>query len=40
VEFRINPADRKIAATAIVHNARLVTADKNLPSAELIDTLW
>lgn len=35
-----DPADRIIAATAIIHNARLVTADKNLLSAELVDTLW
>ena len=34
-----DPADRLIAATAIVHNARLVTADQGMAGAGLIDTL-
>jgi len=33
-------ADRIIAATSIVHNAQLVTADENLRSSELVDTIW
>ena len=35
-----DPADRIIAATAIIHSARLVTADKILLAAEMVDTLW
>ena len=39
-ELNNDPADRIIAATAILHNARLVTADENLIQCGLIDTLW
>lgn len=35
-----DPADRIIAATSIINNARLVTADSNLIQADSIDTLW
>ncbi len=35
-----DPADRIIAATAIIENAPLVTADKNLRRAESIPTIW
>ena len=35
-----DPADRIIAATSVIHNARLVTADKNLLATDMIDTLW
>ncbi|MEX1032766.1 MAG: type II toxin-antitoxin system VapC family toxin [Cellvibrionaceae bacterium] len=35
-----DPADRLIAATSIIHNAQLVTADKNLIESEIVDTLW
>jgi len=35
-----DPADRIISATSIVHNARLITSDKNLRNSTLIDTLW
>jgi len=35
-----DPADRLIAATSIIHNARLITADTNLLKSELIETLW
>ena len=38
-EIGKDPADRLIAATAIVYNARLVTADQGLAGAGLIDTL-
>ena len=39
-EINNDPADRLIAATSIIHNARLVTADNNLISCELVDSLW
>lgn len=39
-ELNNDPADRIIAATAILHNARLVTADDNLLQCGLVDTLW
>ncbi|MFC3852248.1 type II toxin-antitoxin system VapC family toxin [Salinispirillum marinum] len=39
-EINNDPADRVIAATSIIHNARLVTADTNLRQATLIDTIW
>jgi PIN domain nuclease of toxin-antitoxin system len=35
-----DPADRLIAATSIIHNAQLVTADKKLLASELVDTVW
>lgn len=35
-----DPADRIIAATSILHNARLVTADQNLLANPLLDTVW
>ena len=39
-EIKNDPADRIIAATSIIHNARLVTADRNLIDSNLIDTVW
>lgn len=39
-EINNDPADRIIAATSIIHNAQLVTADTNLRQATLVDTLW
>ena len=39
-EMNSDPADWLIAATSIIHNARLVTADNNLRNCDLIDTLW
>ena len=39
-EINKDPADRIISATSIIHNAQLVTADKNLLDAEIIDTIW
>jgi PIN domain nuclease of toxin-antitoxin system len=33
-------ADRIIAATSVIENARLVTADANLRKAAMIETLW
>ena len=35
-----DPADRIIAATSLVENAPLVTADKNLIKAKIINTIW
>jgi PIN domain nuclease of toxin-antitoxin system len=35
-----DPADRLIAATTIIENATLVTADKNMRSAKAIPTAW
>jgi len=39
-EINNDPADRIIAATSIIHNAQLVTADQNLRNCQLIDTIW
>jgi len=39
-EINSDPADRIIAATSIIHNAQLVTADQNLRTSELLDTIW
>ena len=35
-----DPADRIIAATSIINNAQLVTADHNLRASDLLDTIW
>ncbi len=35
-----NPADRLIAATAIHHNAPLITADKKLKKLEPLTVIW
>lgn len=39
-EINNDPADRIIAATSIIHNAQLITADSNLRQSALIDTIW
>ncbi len=39
-EINNDPADRIIAATSIIQNAQLVTADYNLRQSKLIDTIW
>jgi PIN domain nuclease of toxin-antitoxin system len=39
-EMNNDPADRIIAATSIVQNAQLITADSNLLQSSLIDTIW
>ncbi len=39
-EINNDPADRIIAASSIVHNAQLVTADENLRASKLLDTVW
>ncbi len=38
--FPGDPADRLIAATALVAGAKLVTADENLRSVSMIETVW
>lgn len=35
-----DPADRLISATSIFLNSALITADRNLRSSKLIDTIW
>ena len=35
-----DPADRLIAATALVHHARLVTSDERLRSVATLRTIW
>lgn len=40
LEINNDPADRIIAATSIIHNAQLITADANLRQSTLIDTIW
>lgn len=39
-EINNDPADRIIAATSIIQNAQLITADLNLIQSSLIDTIW
>ncbi len=39
-EINKDPADRIIAATSIIQNAQLVTADYNLRQSKLIETIW
>lgn len=39
-EINNDPVDRIIAATSIIYNAQLVTADKDLLNSKLLDTLW
>ena len=35
-----DPADRIIAATSIILNAQLVTADQNLIKSHMVNTVW
>jgi len=39
-EINNDPADRLIAATSILRNAPVITADKNLREATLLETIW
>jgi len=39
-EINNDPADRLIAATSILGNAPVITADKNLREASLLKTIW
>jgi len=39
-EINSDPADRLIAATSILKQAPVVTADKNLRDATILETIW
>ena len=39
-EINNDPADRILAATSIICNAQLVTADRNLIRSDLVKTIW
>ncbi len=39
-EINNDPADRLIAATSILRNAPIITADKNLRGTEILATIW
>ncbi len=39
-EINKDPADRIIAATSIILNAQLVTADENLRQSDMLETVW
>ena len=39
-EINKDPADRIIAATSIILNSQLVTADENLRESDLLETIW
>jgi PIN domain nuclease of toxin-antitoxin system len=39
-ELNNDPADRLIAATSILANAPIVTADENLRGASFLKTVW
>ena len=39
-EINSDPADRLIAATSILRNAPVVTADQNLRCATMVETIW
>jgi len=39
-ELNSDPADRLIAATSILRNAPIVTADQNLRDATTVKTIW
>ncbi len=39
-EINNDPADRLIAATSILKNMPIITADKNLRNATMLETIW
>lgn len=39
-DINSDPADRLIAATSILKNAPIITADQNLRDATLLSTIW
>lgn len=39
-DINSDPADRIIAATSIIKQAPIVTADKNLQDASVLETIW
>ena len=40
LEINNDPADRLIAATSVLKNAAIVTADQNLRDAAILETIW
>jgi PIN domain nuclease of toxin-antitoxin system len=40
VELNNDPADRLIAATSVLGNVPVVTADNNLRAASVLETIW
>jgi len=39
-EINNDPADRLIAATSILNNTPIITADQNLRDATILETIW
>lgn len=39
-EINNDPADRLIAATSILRNAPIITADQNLRASVILETIW
>jgi len=39
-QINIDPADRLIAATSILRNAPVITADRNIRAASMVETIW
>jgi len=39
-EINNDPADRLIAATSILRNTPIITADQNLRNATILETIW
>lgn len=39
-DFPKDPADRLIAATAVVERCRLITADERIHRSKVVDTVW
>jgi PIN domain nuclease of toxin-antitoxin system len=39
-EINLDPADRIIAATALITDTRLITADQNLRRFKIVKTIW
>lgn len=39
-EISSDPADRLIAATSVLRNAPVVSADRNLRNARVVETVW
>ena len=39
-EINNDPADRLIAATSILRNAPIISADQNLRQATMVETIW
>ncbi len=39
-ELNNDPADRLIAATSVLRNTPVITADQNLRNATIIETIW